>query len=292
MPLSINGTKKGTKFLADLWPGWVGSLPSVMVQIGDTDKVAFVARIGTGAQFDYPGLFVTDGTVNGTRLLRRFHVGWVGFERSSAGRFGARQSFMRLPIYDVSIQRSGFELILTDGTKNGTRSVVSDVMPAHGNSPAASVLVANSGQLFVTRVDQTVGMEVYATTNHAISQPVGRGCGFGGAAPRLTSNEPVIGVPVHAELSGPPSSMGLLIVGMWSPTGVRYSSNCAIHVDLLGPQVMVPFGTDALGRWRGGLRSYGARSGYQYAIQAAVADRKRTGMTMLTNPVVLRAGTR
>ena len=45
-----DGTSKGTLLVSDIWPGPMGSEPSLIVDGGDSDRVVFVARSGSGSQ--------------------------------------------------------------------------------------------------------------------------------------------------------------------------------------------------------------------------------------------------
>ena len=108
----------------------------------------------------------------------------------------------------------------------------------------------------------------------------------------MTSGDPILGVAVKPSVRGRASTFGVLIVGMWQASPHELGGLCRLHVDLFGPRVFVPFGTNAMGQWDGALRTTGGYSGFSYAMQAALIDYAKTGAVSLTNGVVLRAGTR
>jgi ELWxxDGT repeat protein len=114
-----DGTPEGTRLLKDLVPGLAGSSPRLMTRVGDT--VYFVAGGWSGgfalegAPSDV-GLWKTDGTARGTRLIKSF-ANWSGPSHLTA--VGDQLFFVG------GDRQNGYGLWRTDGTQRGTRLLLS-----------------------------------------------------------------------------------------------------------------------------------------------------------------------
>ncbi|MDX2000462.1 MAG: hypothetical protein SF066_22305 [Thermoanaerobaculia bacterium] len=118
-----DGTPSGTRLVADLNPGAEPSTPNGFVALSDS-VVLFFADDAVGH-----GLWRTDGTAAGTfRLLRL-----ASPDSHSLLRLGSGKAFL------LADAAGGVNLITTDGTPNGTRSIV--------HPPRVSLL--NAGRTFV-----------------------------------------------------------------------------------------------------------------------------------------------
>lgn len=133
-PWITDGTRSGTRLLADIRPGEEGSAPQDAVVAGD--KVFFTADDGLHGR----ELWVTDGTSGGTRLFDAA-AGAMSSAPEDLTVVGDRLFFTA----DDGVH--GRELWMSDGTAAGTR-MVADLMPGiQGSSPSA--LTAAHGRVYL-----------------------------------------------------------------------------------------------------------------------------------------------
>ncbi len=134
-----DGTAAGTRLVRDITPGAAGTIfgPSYLPDFLPTeDKLYFVADDGThGAE-----VWVTDGTAEGTSLLRDVNPTPLSFEP-----FGLTQAGSY--VYYGQYNGSGFALIASQGTSNTTTELLTDSSPL---IPLAAV----GNQLWFTRNSQ------------------------------------------------------------------------------------------------------------------------------------------
>jgi ELWxxDGT repeat protein len=287
-----DGTAKGTTNILDIWTGGLGSDPEGIVRLGDTDKVVFIATTGAGTTRGGPSMWVSDGTKNGTRLLRYFNARWLGLNSTKTGKIGARRAYFQIPLSSPNASELGFEIFFTDGTTTGTRLVISDAYPVGRLGVPPDTIVSPTGQLFMSRIHPDFGAELWVVEGLATATKIGRGCSFRLDPPTLSSNDPVMGGVVRPIVKSVPNSLGLLAVGMWQATPYSFGGDCRFHVDYFGPFVILPFATNGSGIWQGALSTKGAFDGFRYAIQACVNDIPRAPSVGFTNGIVLTAGRR
>lgn len=133
-PWITDGTRSGTRLLADIRPGEEGSAPQDAVVAGG--KVFFTADDGLHGR----ELWVTDGTSGGTRLFDAA-AGAMSSAPEDLTVVGDRLFFTA----DDGVH--GRELWMSDGTAAGTR-MVADLMPGmQGSSPSA--LTAAHGRVYL-----------------------------------------------------------------------------------------------------------------------------------------------
>lgn len=138
-PFVTDGTPGGTRSLGNLnslaWPVPNDSAPRQFTPLGSW--VLF-----TAVHKDYGReLWRTDGTKEGTFLLKDIHPGWYSSEIASLTSFGGRVYFTaRDPDH-------GRELWSTDGTQQGTLRV-EDLVPGPGSSDPQSLLVEGTNLYF------------------------------------------------------------------------------------------------------------------------------------------------
>ena len=121
-----DGTAEGTRPVRDIVPGTFGSFPGGFTALGDGRALFFPA---SAFMPEGPEPWVTDGSAEGTRLLRDIRPGPVG--PPSARNFTALGDGRALFTGDDGV--SGPELWITDGTPEGTR-LVRDIDPGPGGS--------------------------------------------------------------------------------------------------------------------------------------------------------------
>lgn len=132
-PWVSDGTRIGTFRLKDIVPGGGSSLAFEFTPFGGA--VYFSAKTTGGY-----GLFRTDGTPGGTRLLREFTGGVSRLSAANVLVGAGRLFFM------ARDAATGFELWFTDGTEAGTR-LAKDVVPG-SDSSSPLPLGASSGSLY------------------------------------------------------------------------------------------------------------------------------------------------
>jgi ELWxxDGT repeat protein len=159
-----DGTVEGTRLLKDLVPGLAGSSPRLMTRVGDT--VYFVAGgwLGGHAVIGTPsdiGLWKTDGTARGTRLVKSF-AHWSGPNHLTA--VGDQLFFVG------GDRQNGYGLWRTDGTDRGTRLLLAwelssvIVFPIDGETfvgPKIGWLTDVRGELYFQFNDGRHGSELW-----------------------------------------------------------------------------------------------------------------------------------
>ena len=163
-----DGTAEGTKLFADINPG-SGSSINLEDRPNFTEfngKLYFSADDGESGN----ELFVTDGTTEGTNLVKDINPGSgsssVVVEETD---FGITTSFYDSPFtefngklyFSANDGTSGEELYVTDGTAEGT-NLVKDINPGSGNSNIYNLTEFN-GKLYFSANDGTSGEELYVT---------------------------------------------------------------------------------------------------------------------------------
>ena len=165
-----DGTPEGTRLLKDLVPGLAGSSPRLMTRVGDT--VYFVAGGWTsGFELEAPpsdiGLWKTDGTAGGTRLVKSF-TSWSGPNHLTA--VGDQLFFVG------GDAQSGYGLWRTDGTQRGTRLLLDwelspvIVFPTDGETflgPKIGWLTDVRGELYFQFDDGRHGPELWRSDGSA-----------------------------------------------------------------------------------------------------------------------------
>lgn len=122
-----DGTDAGTAFFADLYPGGLPSFPSQFHAVNG--KIYFAAINDTAIDFQ---LFVTDGTVAGTRALNGADGPRFGDLRNSAPLWPVNGKVY----FSGTTPKSGSEPWVSDGTDAGTRMIAN--LAADQTSPTAS----------------------------------------------------------------------------------------------------------------------------------------------------------
>jgi ELWxxDGT repeat protein len=163
---STDGTQSGTLRIKDILPGHKGSYPTGMT----AGPSAFGPRIYFSANDGATGreLWMTDGTSNGTILVKDIHPGIAGSFPQSFVVVGDRVYFL------ASDGVHGLEWWVTDGTHSGTH-MVADIYPG----PAAStyLLSGNSNlpkvfdnKLYIAADSPGIGRELW------VIDPLGDSC--------------------------------------------------------------------------------------------------------------------
>jgi ELWxxDGT repeat protein len=147
---ATNGTRRGTRRLADLVPGPGGSTPRNLVAVGDA--IYFFAAHGAGE-----GLFRSDGTRSGTVLVSDL-AGVSQGRDITAGKTGR--------LYFAAFRpETGTELWTSEGTAETTH-LVADLRPGlRGSSPQN--LRAVAGKLVFAADDGTFGLEPWSSDGTA-----------------------------------------------------------------------------------------------------------------------------
>ena len=120
-PWITDGTANGTTLLKDIYSGSTGSYPNSSVPnnfIEFNGKVYFSAQDGTSGT----ELWVSDGTPNGTTLLKDINPGSSSSSNPDQFLVANGKLFFR------AMDASGYELWVSDGTPNGT-TLLKDINP-------------------------------------------------------------------------------------------------------------------------------------------------------------------
>lgn len=145
-PWRTDGTPAGTTMLRDVRPGDEGSFPRGWLAAGP-DAAWFVADVETASGDLALGLFRTDGTTAGTRLVREFPRNSEFREPKPLGASATRLFFSAWE------PATGEELWVSDGTSNGTVPVA-DLTPGATSSTFGDATVADGVLHFSMLGDQ------------------------------------------------------------------------------------------------------------------------------------------
>ena len=143
-PWIIDGTIAGSKMIKDINPGAASSIHFTNDQkfISSGGKVYFGADDGTHGY----ELWVTDGTTNGTHLVRDIYPGaWPSAPKNPADANGKLY-------FSADDGTNGRELWVTDGTANGTQ-MVKDINPGSGSSSPEKFIAYQNKVYFVNGIE-------------------------------------------------------------------------------------------------------------------------------------------
>lgn len=214
-----DGTELGTRLVIDLDPTGSSS-PDGGAQSGFWPlgaRVLFHAHTpATGRE-----LFVTDGSAAGTRLVADLQPGPASSNVRLHSVLGTRHAYF--DVYDATWRT---QLWRTDGTARGTQQL-GDV---YGGPP-----VLSGGKVLLAATTSLTGRELYRYDAGATAQTLGRGCGIAPPYPRLTANDPVLGLTcvLRGELF--PDDRTALVVVAPPATPLELSPGCQLYVDLAQP---------------------------------------------------------
>ena len=174
-----DGTTEGTKLVKDIFPGIFvryrasaySSSPSYITEFNG--KLYFSANSPDGRE-----LFVTDGTTEGTKLVKDIFSGneyeiinyfgssvpvTITLQNNSSPRYITK--FNNKLYFTATDGESGSELFVTDGTAEGTR-LFADINPGSGSSinpEDRPNFTEFNGKLYFTADDGTSGSELFVT---------------------------------------------------------------------------------------------------------------------------------
>ena len=170
-----DGTAEGTKLIKDINPDGdsfkiVGG--SNFTEFGD--KLYFVADDGTSGG----ELYVTDGTAEGTKLIKDINLGSGSSFEVAGELYLSRPDFTEFNgklYFRANDGTSGTELFVTDGTAEGTK-LVADINPGSGGSFPTNLTVFNNELFFNASDDgilnQPSSRELFKLTmNDTMTQP-------------------------------------------------------------------------------------------------------------------------
>lgn len=147
-----DGTKAGTRLVADVFPGTMSSYPTGLTVMGD--KMFFTAREASG-NF----LWATDGTTAGTKRVSS--KPWVSI--GDGIRIMPFNGVVYFPGFDND---HGTELWKSDGTDEGT-VLVKDINPGVQNSQSRYEFGVVGNKLIFAAADGTHGNELWTTDGTA-----------------------------------------------------------------------------------------------------------------------------
>ncbi len=143
-----DGTAEGTRLLVDFYPGPASSIGNLGDWAEDytspfgEDRFIFLA---SSPQFDYEP-YITDGTTEGTRLLRNINVLPDGFPANfEEGSFATKYTLFNGELYfNARAFQFDTELFATNGTTGGTRLVYSRSGDRNSASPTDLIVYRDS----------------------------------------------------------------------------------------------------------------------------------------------------
>jgi ELWxxDGT repeat protein len=121
-------------------------------------RLIFHANIYPGPDWTGGSIFISDGTPDGTRLVKE------GFRDPGAGNW---TEYNGRAYFTAHTAAEGEELWSTDGTGDGTGMIADLVHGVGGSSPRQ--LVATPGALYITASDPEHGRELWVVSNRRVS---------------------------------------------------------------------------------------------------------------------------
>ncbi len=245
--------------LASVTPvfSWPTNDPEPAHRLGD--GFAFVVVAATDG-----GLWVTDGTVNGTMIAVPKEVA-VPFTILAQPGSDARLLFTGL----VPGGSSARDLWVTDGTITGTVNLTDDIL---GTFDATSYSRLGA-QAFVTEENGVYGTELFAlpvvATGASVAEAFGTGCaGTNGVPSMITSGAPADGQLFTIGLeNAAPSALTYLVVS--TTAGTQPLGECAL---LPVPPLLVPMSTDTEGAASVSFTADASFIGLRLIVQWATFD--------------------
>jgi ELWxxDGT repeat protein len=156
-----DGTANGTTLIKDIAPGSIygspySSSPSYFTALPDGRLVFQAYDFASGQE-----LWITDGTANGTTLVKDIWAGASGGYPSSSGPL----NFTALPdgriVFTANNGMIGTELWITDGTANGT-TLIKDIAAGSDYSNPWNLTLIN-GLIYFHAQESLFGREVWVT---------------------------------------------------------------------------------------------------------------------------------
>ncbi|WP_372623548.1 ELWxxDGT repeat protein [Falsiroseomonas sp.] len=145
-----DGTREGTRLVADIYPGQPGSRPGEITPLSGGHAVLSASTPEAGRE-----LWVSDGTEAGTRLLADIASGEASSDPLGIIAFGEG-----LAAFAAHAPGIGTEAWVTDGTEAGTRRLA-DIAPGVASSDPAGFAALGEGVLLFTADDGVAGREAW-----------------------------------------------------------------------------------------------------------------------------------
>lgn len=149
-----DGTAEGTVLVKDIW---VGPQSSVLTQVVNMTSVGGALFLAAEDGVNGRELWTSDGTAEGTRLVKDLQTGGPGADNSSPAELTALNGRV---LFAADSNALGRELWISDGTADGT-TLVKDIHPTSTSNPASLVNV--NGVVFFTAFNPTSGTELWKT---------------------------------------------------------------------------------------------------------------------------------
>ncbi len=153
-----DGTTGGTAMVKDIYAGSgnTGNTLANITALGN-GKALFSAMDATNGQ----ELWITDGTANGTVLLKDIYAGASNSNPGNITALGNGQAVFR-----ANDDTNGLELWITDGTANGT-VLVKDIYAGASNSIPTNITALGNGKAVFQANNGTNGAELWITDGTA-----------------------------------------------------------------------------------------------------------------------------
>ncbi len=165
-----DGTANGTQMVKDINPGPQGAYDITFTEsfIVYNGKVYFTAKtINEGVE-----LWVTDGTANGTQMVKDINPGAAGSDPGAffPGASNASPSYLTVyknKLYFIATTDThGAELWESDGTANGTTEVI-DLFTGTQSGAVSIIASTATNKLYLQAGDATTGYELYTSDGTA-----------------------------------------------------------------------------------------------------------------------------
>lgn len=152
-----DGTEAGTQLLKDIYPGSSGSAYATFMGMVN-GKALFTANDGVHSSGFLYEMWVTDGTPEGTQLLKDITPGAESEVRGNAKDFATFQKFAFFT--SGSVPATNRELWITDGTEAGTQLFL-ELYPGNtGSNPGDFQIMDN--KLFFAATTPQYGRELWS----------------------------------------------------------------------------------------------------------------------------------
>jgi ELWxxDGT repeat protein len=228
-----DGTPAATRYVADPFPG--GNANNLL----GVFNVHYLGQVGSGNRILFglgrgPGDFwVSDGTAQGTKVLKDIWPGDKGSNPENLLPVGFRRTY-----FTANDGTHGVELWRTNGTTMGTQ-MVQDLYPGFAWS-SPDDLVLFDGKIFFAAQTKETGRELFSYDPGGMAISIGFGCSARALTPIIETTDPVLGSTVEVTgKNSPLLSVGYLNLGFLADKPVDFGLGCTVYLDTAQPIALI-----------------------------------------------------